>query len=143
MAYLPYISTMIQSIHNAYLEIIKIQGVTLLLFFVAAKDIIKWLNLSPLYIHLYYVDLLSTAVQILFLATLNIFFYFNLLRQALWLTLGLFTLNTLFTLLSILLGPAFYGYGFALAIFITTIIGMYVLSEKLNRLEYITFMLQR
>ncbi len=136
-------STMIQSIHSAYLEIIKIQGITLLLFFVAAKDIIKWLDLSPLYIHLYYVDLLSTAVQVLFLATLNIFFYFNLLKQALWLTLGLFVLNTLFTLLSILLGPAFYGYGFALAIFIATIIGMYVLSEKLNRLEYITFMLQR
>ena len=136
-------TNMTLSIQNAYLEIIKIQGVTLLLFFVMAKDIIQWLDLSPLYIHLYYVDLLSTAIQVLFLATLNILFYFNLLKQALWLTLGLFVLNALFTSLSILLGPAFYGYGFAVAIFLTTIIGMYVLSEKLNRLEYITFMLQR
>ncbi|HIO91412.1 MAG TPA: histidine kinase [Leucothrix mucor] len=136
-------SKMTLSIRNAYLEIIKVQGVTLLLFFLMAKDIIKWLDLSPLYTHLYYIDLLSTAVQVLFLATLNIFFYFNLLKQALYLTLGLFILNAIFTSLSILLGPAFYGYGFALAIFITTIIGMYVLSEKLNRLEYITFMLQR
>lgn len=136
-------SSMTKSIRDAYLEIIKVQGVTLLLFFVMAKDIIKWLDLSPLYIHLYYIDLLSTAIQVLFLATLNIFFYFNLLKQALWLTLGLFILNTLFSAVSIFLGPAFYGYGFALAIFITTLIGMYILSEKLNRLEYITFMLQR
>ena len=136
-------ANMTLSIQNAYLEIIKIQCVTLLLFFVMAKDIIKWLDLSPLYIHLYYIDLLSTAIQVLFLATLNIFFYFNMLKQAFWLTFGLFLLNALFTSISILLGPAFYGYGFALAIFITTIIGMYVLSEKLNRLEYITFMLQR
>ena len=136
-------NTMTESIRNAYLEIIKIQGVTLLLFFVVAKDIIKWLELSPLYIHLYYIDLLATAIQVLFLATLNIFFYFNLLKQALWLTLGLFILNALFSSLSILLGPAFYGYGFALAMLISTLVGMYVLSEKLNQLEYITFMLQR
>jgi uncharacterized membrane protein len=108
-----------------------------------AKDIIKWLDLSPLYIHLYYVDLLATAIQVLFLATLNVFFYFNLLKQAFWLTFGLFVLNAAFTWGSILLGPAFYGYGFALAMLITTLIGMYVLSEKLNRLEFITFMLQR
>ena len=136
-------NTMIESIRNAYLEIIKIQGVTLLLFFVVAKDIIKWLDLSPLYIHLYYIDLLATAIQVLFLATLNIFFYFNLLKQAFWLTFGLFILNALFSWISILLGPAFYGYGFAFAMLITTLIGMYVLSEKLTHLEYITFMLQR
>jgi uncharacterized membrane protein len=134
---------MTESIRNAYMEIIKIQGVTLLLFFVMAKDIIKWLDLSPLYIHLYYIDLLATAIQVLFLATLNVFFYFNLLKQAFWLTFGLFVLNAAFTWGSILLGPAFYGYGFALAMLITTLIGMYVLSEKLNRLEFITFMLQR
>ena len=134
---------MTQTIRHAYLEIIKIQGVTVLLFFVMAEDIISWLDLSPLYVHLYYIDLLSTAIQVLFLATLNIFFYFNLLKPAFWMTFGLFSLNLIFSLLSIMLGPAFYGYGFALAIFISTIAGMIVLSDKLNRLEYITFMLQR
>lgn len=134
---------MTQSIRNAYFEIIKIQGITLILFFVMANDIIQWLGLSSLYLHLYYVDLFSTAVLVLFLATLNIFFYFNLLKQAFWLSFGLFVLNALFSTLSIFLGPAFYGYGFALAIFITTLLGMFSLSEKINRLEYITFMLQR
>ncbi|PWQ96360.1 exopolysaccharide Pel transporter PelG [Leucothrix arctica] len=135
--------SMTESIRKAYLEIIKVQGVTVLLFFIMAEDIIRWLDLSPLYVHLYYIDLLATAIQVLFLATLNIFFYFNFLKEAFWLTLGLFSLNTILTAASLILGPAFYGYGFALAIFITTMIGMYVLSNKINKLEYITFMLQR
>ncbi|PID45497.1 MAG: histidine kinase [Proteobacteria bacterium] len=134
---------MTQSIRHAYAEIIKVQGVTVLLFFIMAEDIINWLELSPLYVQLYYVDLLATAIQVLFLATLNIFFYFNFLKQAFWMSFGLFALNTLFTGISLILGPAFYGYGFALAIFVTTIAGMAVLSNKINRLEYITFMLQR
>jgi len=134
---------MTHSIRNAYFEIIKVQGVTVLLFFVMAEDIIKWLDLSPLYVHLYYIDLLATAVQVLFLATLNIFFYFNFLKEAFWMSLGLFALNLVLSITTIFLGPAFYGYGFAIAIFITTLWGMFVLNNKLERLEYITFMLQR
>ena len=134
---------MTQSIRGAYLEIIKVQGMTVLLFFIMAEDIIKWLDLSPLYVHLYYIDLLATAVQVLFLATLNIFFYFNFLKEAFWMSFGLFSLNAILSLASIFLGPAFYGYGFAIAIFLTTLFGMYVLSNKLERLEYFTFMLQR
>lgn len=134
---------MTHSIQRAFLEISKVQGVTLLIFFLLAERIIAWLGLSPLYVHLYYVDLLATAVQVLFLATLNVLFYFNLLKPAFFMTLGLFVLNLLLTLLSLWLGPAFYGYGFALAILLTTVGGMYVLSVKLDRLEYITFMLQK
>ena len=128
---------------EAFLEIVKVQGVTLLVFFLLADWIIAWLGLSPLYVHLYYVDLLATAVQVLFLATLNVVFYFNLLRLALTMTLVLFLVNTVLTLLSLVLGPAFYGYGFVLALLSSTIWGMWALSEKLHRLEYLTFMMQR
>jgi len=136
-------SEMIESIYNAYLEILKIQGVTLILFILFAKQIFKWLDLSPLYLNIFYLDLLSTAVQVLYLATLNLLFYFNLLKQALWLTLGLFILNAVFSMITVYLGPAFYGYGFALAIIITTLLGMRLLSDKIDHLEYLTFMLQR
>ena len=134
---------MISSIQRALLEITKVQGVTLIVFFLFAKWIIAWLELSPLYVHLYYVDLVATAVQVLFLAILNVIFYFNLLKLALGMTLGLFMLNTILTLLSLWLGPAFYGYGFVLALLCSTLWGMYKLSGKLSRLEYLTFMMQR
>lgn len=134
---------MVLSIRHAFLEIVKVQGVTVLVFFLLADQIIAWLGLSPLYVHLYYTDLLATAVQVLFLATLNVVFYFNLLRLALGMTLGLFVANALLTLLSVWLSPAFYGYGFVLALLGATVWGMMALSGKLNRLEYLTFMMQR
>lgn len=56
---------------------------------------------------------------------------------------GLFaTLNLVFTLISIQMGPYFYGYGFALALMVTIAAGMVLLDKTLDRLEYETFMLQ-
>jgi len=134
---------MIESIRDAFWEIFKVQGITLLILFLLADDIIAWLGLSPLYVHLYYLDLVSAMLQVLFLTTLSISFYFNLLKQALWMTVGLFIGNALLTLITLWLGPAFYGYGFALSLLGMTFIGMWALSGKLNRLEYLTFMMQR
>jgi uncharacterized membrane protein len=136
-------SKMIGSIQAAFWEITKVQGITLLLFFLLADKIIAWLGLSPLYVHLYYLDLVSTMLQVLFLTTLSISFYFNLLHQAMWMTIGLFISNTVLTLLSLWLGPAFYGYGFSLSLLGMTLMGMAALSGKLSRLEYLTFMMQR
>ncbi|MDD5392672.1 MAG: exopolysaccharide Pel transporter PelG [Thiothrix sp.] len=135
--------TMITSVRDAFWEIVKIQGLTLMIFFLLADDIIAWLGLSSLYVHLYYLDLVATMLQVLFLTTLSITFYFNLLRQAMWMTIGLFISNATLTLISLWLGPSFYGYGFALSLLGMTVAGMAALSGKLNRLEYLTFMMQR
>jgi uncharacterized membrane protein len=40
------------------------------------------------------------------------------------------------------LGPAFFGYGFALAVLLTAGAGLLTLSRKLDQLECETFMLQ-
>ena len=44
--------------------------------------------------------------------------------------------------LSLWFGAALYGYGFALATLLTLATGLLLLSRKLDRLEYQTFMLQ-
>jgi uncharacterized membrane protein len=43
---------------------------------------------------------------------------------------------------SIYLGAAWFGYGFALAMLVTVLVGIWILSRKLEALEYQTFMLQ-
>ena len=45
------------------------------------------------------------------------------------------------TLATQYLGPSFYG--FAIAVALTSVLGLAILSRKLDRLEYETFMLQR
>jgi uncharacterized membrane protein len=39
-------------------------------------------------------------------------------------------------------GPTFYGFGFALAVFVVVLAGFVLLTRKLELLEYETFMLQ-
>jgi polysaccharide biosynthesis protein PelG len=51
--------------------------------------------------------------------------------------------NTLLTLVTLHLGPTYYGYGFALSATVSVLVGLAVLSRKLERLEYETFMLQQ
>ena len=71
------------------------------------------------------------------------FFYLDKRRIVLVLN-GLFVgLNITFTYVTLQLGAPFYGYGFALALLFTVMVGFYLLDYKLDRLEYETFMLQR
>ncbi|MDO4593155.1 MAG: GT4 family glycosyltransferase PelF, partial [Comamonadaceae bacterium] len=85
---------------------------------------------------------LSSISEALPLAVLNVFFYLDQRRIVLWLCLQLVVLNVLLTGVSLYLGAAFYGYGFALAMLLTMCTGLHLLNRELARLEYRTFMLQ-
>jgi len=50
--------------------------------------------------------------------------------------------NIVFTAISLRLGATWFGYGFALAMLVTVLAGVWVLHRKLDKLEYQTFMLQ-
>jgi uncharacterized membrane protein len=49
-------------------------------------------------------------------------------------------LNLVLTLITIQLGSRFYGYGFTCSLLIVTAVGLGILSRKLDRIEYETFM---
>jgi uncharacterized membrane protein len=51
-------------------------------------------------------------------------------------------LNIALTALSFVLGPPFYGYGYAVSLLIVVLVSMQWLEFRLARLEYETFMLQ-
>ncbi len=76
------------------------------------------------------------------LGLLNVFFYLDKRNRVLLLTALFTVLNLTFTLISIRLGPFYYGYGFALALMMTIAVGMALLDNDLDKLEYETFMLQ-
>jgi uncharacterized membrane protein len=50
--------------------------------------------------------------------------------------------NTSFRGISLRLGAAWFGYGFALAMLLTVLLGVWVLNRKLDPLEFQSFMLQ-
>ena len=134
---------MLLAIRQGLFEILKVQGITIVLLFLWAADILAWLGISHHYLPLFYVNLVGVSIQVLLMALLNVFFYLDKRRIVLELTVLFLLLNALLTMLSQALGPSFFGYGFAVSLLITALTGLLQLSRSLDTLEYETFMLGR
>jgi uncharacterized membrane protein len=135
-------SGMVEAIRQGIYEVFKVQGLTALFLILAGPRVLRFFGLSLLHGPLYAVDLVAVGAQVLLLAILNVFFYLDQRGIALGLSVLLLVSNAAFSYVTILLGPPFYGYGFGLAVFLTGVVGLALLSRKLERLEYETFMLQ-
>lgn len=133
---------MLFAVRQGIFEIVKIQSIAVLLVFVLGEKLLNWLGISTLYLQLLYVDVVAAGLQVVLLGILNVFFYLDKRRLVVWLCVLLLISNFTLTGLSLYLGASFYGYGFALSLLITVLVGMYLLSRKLDLLEYETFMLQ-
>ena len=136
-------NAMVLSVREGIFQIIRIQGVTVLLLYLMGPKIVQWLGISEKFMHLYYIDLIGVAAQVLMLAVLNVAFYLDKLRDALILTATLLVTNTVFTLITIKLGPVYYGYGFGLSMTLTAFIGIWLVSNEMDNIEFRTFMRKR
>ena len=133
---------MVFAIHRGLFDIIKMQTLSVLLLVVFAPAIFAKLDISALYLPLFYVDAVAASLQVALLAVMNVFFYLDKRREVLATVALLSVLNVALSVVSLRLGAVYYGYGFALAMLITLVFSLRVLERKLGRLEYETFMLQ-
>lgn len=133
---------MVYVVRQGIYEIFKVQGLTVIVLILFGRSLLRALGISDGYLYLFYVDVVAAGLQVLLLAILNIFFYLDQRRITLGLSLLFLLLNAVLTWLTQLAGPLFYGYGFASAMLITSLVGLRLLSSKLDRLEYETFMMQ-
>lgn len=133
---------MVETVRTGIFEILKIQSIAILLLFVVGERLLRWLQISDLYLPLLYVQTIAAGLQVVFLSILTVYFYLDRRKVVLALT-AIFVLgNAGFTLISLRLGPEFYGYGFALSLLVVVVIGFSALERSFGRLEYTTFMLQ-
>jgi polysaccharide biosynthesis protein PelG len=135
-------TNMVASIRQGIFDIFKVQGMTVLILVAFAPQVLAWVGIPPLYRVLLNVDLVGVGVQMLLLTILNVLFYLDKRRVALLLTAFYAFSNICLTVLTQVIGPAAYGYGFAVSGALTAIVGLMLLSRKLERLEYEMFMLQ-
>lgn len=134
---------MTNTIRAGLFSICKIQAVTFLFLLIFAPTILAWLDISHYHLPLFYVDVVGVSIQVVFMALLNVFFYLDRRRTALSLCLLFFVLNTVLTLLSQYLGPAYFGYGFTVSLLVCVLVALYQLSATLDKLIYHTFMLKQ
>ena len=134
---------MVQAVRRGIYDIFKVQGMTILILLGLGGYLLEALGIPLLYRMLLNINLVAVGAQVLLMAILNVLFYFDQRRVVLGLALLFVLGNSVLTLLSQQLGPSFYGYGFAAAVILTSVVGLMSLSRVLEKLEYQTFMLQR
>ncbi len=133
---------MVYHVQRGLFDIAKIQGIAVLITIALGGVLLEWIGISSLYLPLLYVLVVGAALQVVLLGILNVLFYLDQRRAVVLLTATLPLTNMLFTAISLKLGAAWFGYGFALAMLVTVLLGIWVLNRKLDALEYQTFMLQ-
>jgi polysaccharide biosynthesis protein PelG len=133
---------MVYYVQRGLFDIAKIQGIAVLITFALGGVLLESLGISTLYLPLLYVDVVGAALQVVLLGILNILFYLDQRRSVVLLTAVLPLCNMVFTAISLQLGAAWFGYGFAIAMLVTVLLGIWILNRKLEVLEYETFMLQ-
>jgi uncharacterized membrane protein len=133
---------MVYAARQGIYEIFKVQGLTVMLCLLWGRELLHAVGISPLYIHLFYIDVVAVSVQVLLMAILNVLFYLDARREVLIITACFFITNLLFTFATLHLGAETFGYGFAASVTLSAFLSLFILSHKFNRLEYETFMLQ-
>ncbi|WP_422103333.1 exopolysaccharide Pel transporter PelG [Vreelandella sp.] len=133
---------MMASVRHGIYDIFKVQGITVVALLLSGPMLFSWLGFSHWYLPLFNIDIVAVAIQVLFMAILNVLFYLDRLKPALWLCLLFFIANVLLTILSQMLGPVFYGYGYALSLLFASLVGLAVLDHEFEQLTFQTFMLQ-
>jgi uncharacterized membrane protein len=133
----------VASIRDGLFEIAKVQGVFVVLLIASGDFVLELFGIPQLQRPLFNIFVAAAGVQLLMMAVLNVFFYFDWRAAALALTAFFTGANVVLTLISLELGVPFFGYGFVVALLLTTGIGIGMLREKLAKLEYETFMLQK
>lgn len=123
-------------------DIALVQSIALFIMFLLGESLLEWMGVSTLYLPLLFVDMVGAGLQVVFLGILNVLFYLDQRRAVTFLTGMFLVLNIGLTAVSLSLGAAWFGYGFALAMLLTVLAGLWVLTHKLEALEYETFMLQ-
>lgn len=134
---------MVESARMGLQEIIKIQSITALVVIIAGGSLLEWLGISTLYAPLLNVMVVGAGMQVVLLGMLNVLFYLDRRRPALALTVFFLVANAVGTAVSLALGPEFYGYGYAVALLASNMLGAWMLDREFEDLEYRTFMLQR
>lgn len=134
---------MMATIKASILEIFVVQLLTAVTIIYSASGILATMGLTNEYWSLLSIYVIAVSIQVILMAINNILYYLDKLIITLNLAILFAVSNIIFTGITQYLGREYYGFGYAGAVVLTTIVGIIVLYHKLKKLEYETFMFQK
>ncbi|NOX97251.1 MAG: exopolysaccharide Pel transporter PelG [Nitrospirae bacterium] len=127
------------SLRESFGTLLRIQGLITILAILFAPKILRLIGWSPLQLGIFRLGTFGSFFHIMALITIIILCYFEFWKAALLVTGTFLVTNTLFTLITLKLGPAYYGLGYAVSSLLTFIVAVTVLWHNLKSLNYRTF----
>jgi uncharacterized membrane protein len=137
-----YRNEMISVIRSSMREVLYIQTIITVIIYLYTPEIFSLLNIPQLYTNLFHIDMVGAQLQLGFMSALSFLYYLDKRRATMWLSLLFLVLNFSLSLISIYLGPYFFGYGYAVSLLISFTVSLWVLNKTLEDLEYETFLLR-
>lgn len=131
---------MVLAARHGIRDIIGTQGLVLLALIAFAPTLLPLLHISSLYSGQLAVTSVGVMLQLLVMAALNVLLYLDDLRETVLITATMFLANALFSALSIVLGPYFYGYGFAAGMLCAVLVALPLVNRRMQQLNFETFM---
>jgi polysaccharide biosynthesis protein PelG len=131
-----------EAVYKGLSLLLKVQGLFAIFLCLIARDLAVFLSLPPTWVPLLRMCILAGTCQFIIFVAMLLLLYIDQ-RRATMVFVGFFLLcNLLLTLLTLRLGPTFYGAGNLLATGIGAIVGLLLLNSRLRHLERLTFMTQ-
>ncbi|HEX2839977.1 exopolysaccharide Pel transporter PelG [Hyphomicrobium sp.] len=125
--------------HRALLRTGRAQFIICLIFVMAAPNIVELAGLHYEDTGLLRVGAIGASFHFLFLASLSFLLFFERHTEFCLLGACQFTLNSIFTIATLLAGPDYYGLGYLAAAVISSLIAFAVVDRSIGQLTYFTF----
>lgn len=133
---------MMKSILSSYLALFKIQFGVALLVALLTPVIMQKVNVPQAFWPVFRMMVVAMSAQIFLLFSTIVLLYLDLRGSVLIVCSVFLSTNVLFTVLTLTLGPGYFGYGFLASSFVSVGVALAVLMDRFRKLEYLTFMRQ-
>ncbi|MHC4134820.1 MAG: exopolysaccharide Pel transporter PelG, partial [Planctomycetota bacterium] len=130
---------MLRNLEESLVRLLKTQGAITALVILFAPVICDTLKLPPIAVRLFRLTCLGAFFHVLLLINILMQMYFDLRKQALATSLAFLALNGILAWWSVNRGVETYGIGYALASFMSLLLGYLLLYRSLDQLDYMTF----
>lgn len=130
---------LMESLRFGFRSVIKFQVIVSLAVFISAEAIFRFLHWNFISIVLFRVFLGAAFFQVLLFITMIFLLYFEFRKEALLMTLIFFITNLTLSWICISLGENYYGWGYLLSAFISSIIGIFLFFNKVKNIDFHIF----
>jgi len=122
-------------------SLLNTQFVMVVVMLLLASFMFSMLHILPIYLNLFFILLVASGLNVILWGLFNILYYLTQYKNTLYLSLIFLISNIVFTLISLKLGPYYYGLGYGLSSLLSIACGLVFINKDFKNLEYYTFMM--